>query len=108
MRPRILCLVLALLVHAYLAEILAAQQPRRFNADESKAGGYTLPEALVCEDGSRVRDVETWKTKRRAEILRSFEQLMYGVTPSPPRGTSERRVDRFSRKPEEFGVAPAG
>ena len=56
----------------------------KFNEDESKVGAYTLPDALLCDDGSRVKDVQTWQTKRRGEILRSFATHMYGVTPGPP------------------------
>jgi hypothetical protein len=64
--------------------ILHGQSPRRFNEDESKVGAYTLPDALLCDDGSRVKDIQTWQTKRRGEILRLFATHMYGVTPGPP------------------------
>ena len=30
------------------------------NYDETKAGSYTLPDALVLEDGMRVRNAATW------------------------------------------------
>src|SRR6188768_1336840 len=63
---------------------LQGQSPRRFNEDESKVGAYTLPDALHCDDGSRVQNVQAWQTKRRGEILRSFATHMYGVTPGPP------------------------
>jgi len=38
---------------------------------------YTLPDALVFEDGSEVNTPEDWK-KRRAEILNLFEAEVYG------------------------------
>src|SRR4051794_27017690 len=60
------------------------QSPRRFNEDESKVGTYILPDALLCEDGSRVQSAQTWQSKRRGEILRAFATHMYGVTPAPP------------------------
>ncbi|MSU50372.1 MAG: acetylxylan esterase [Opitutus sp.] len=63
---------------------LEAAAPSRFNHDESKVGTYTLPDALLGEDGTRVTDVAAWRSKRRGEILRSFAAHMYGVTPQPP------------------------
>ncbi len=60
---------------------LEAAPANRFNHDETKVGSYTLPDALLGEDGARVTDVATWRSKRRAEILRSFAANMYGVTP---------------------------
>jgi predicted amidohydrolase YtcJ len=35
-----------------------------------------LPEPLVCSDGTRVTTAESWKTKRRPELLRLFETNM--------------------------------
>ena len=39
---------------------------------------YTLPDPLVCQDGTRVTDAATWNTKRRPELLKLFEQHVYG------------------------------
>jgi hypothetical protein len=36
---------------------------------------------MVCDDGTPVRDVRTWREKRRPEILRAFATGMYGRTP---------------------------
>ena len=52
------------------------------NYDESKVPAYTLPDPLLCEDGTKVADAETWRTKRRPEILRLFESEVYGRTPA--------------------------
>ena len=51
------------------------------NYDESKVPAYTLPDPLVCEDGTVVKDTTTWVEKRRPEILRLFENNMYGKVP---------------------------
>ena len=56
-------------------------QPRGFNYDESKVPKYTLPDPLVCLDGTKVTDKATWVKKRRPEILRLFEEHVYGRAP---------------------------
>ena len=48
--------------------------------DEAKVPPYTLPDPLVCLDGSRVTDARTWREKRRPELLRLFESEEYGKT----------------------------
>jgi len=48
--------------------------------DEAKVPPYTLPDPLVCQDGTRVTDVRTWREKRRPELLRLFESEEYGKT----------------------------
>lgn len=54
------------------------------NYDESKVRPYTLPDPLVCLDGTRVTDAKLWREKRRPEILRLFEEYMYGRAPGRP------------------------
>lgn len=49
--------------------------------DESKVPAYTLPDPLRMADGSRIADAEAWRTRRRPEILKLFEEHMYGRTP---------------------------
>lgn len=51
------------------------------NYDESKVGRYTLPDPLVFASGAPVRDAAGW-AKRRAEILRLYEQDIYGRIPA--------------------------
>ena len=50
------------------------------NTDESKVPPYTLPDPLVCVDGTRVTDPAMWKSKRRPELLRLFDSEIYGRT----------------------------
>jgi hypothetical protein len=48
--------------------------------DEEKVPKFTLPDPLVMLDGTKVTDVNTWKEKRRPEILKLFEINVYGRT----------------------------
>ena len=71
--------------------ILAGFAPQRPGTieDESKVPPYTLPDPLVCEDGTKVVDAKTWREKRRPELMERFEREVYGKTPidAPPRMT---------------------
>jgi hypothetical protein len=73
----------AVILAALLAAIASAQE---FNYDEAKVPTYTLPDPLVCADGTTVTDAETWRQKRRPEILRLFEEQMFGRAPGKPQG----------------------
>ncbi|MEJ2077331.1 MAG: acetylxylan esterase [Acidobacteriota bacterium] len=60
------------------------------NYDEAKAGGYTLPDPLILNNGRTVRDAETWWKQRRPEILEHFEKEVYGRIPkATPKVTFE-------------------
>jgi hypothetical protein len=59
-------------------------QPPGTNYDESLVPAYTLPDPLVCQDGTPVEDATTWKTRRRPEILALFEEHVYGRAPGKP------------------------
>jgi len=58
------------------------------NYDESKVPEYTLPDALVMNDGSKVRNAREWMKKRRPEILAMFETEVYGKAPGRPEDMS--------------------
>ncbi len=47
---------------------------------ESEVPPYTLPNALICDDGTRVTDANLWRNKRRPELLRIFEREIFGKT----------------------------
>lgn len=51
------------------------------NYDESKISDFTLPELLRFEDGRIVKNKRQWENGRRAEVLRIFEDHMYGQVP---------------------------
>ncbi len=66
------------------AGILA--QPAAPNYDEAQVPSYTLPDPLVSADGTRVTNKRAWEKKRRPELLRLFEEQVYGRSPGKPRG----------------------
>ena len=37
------------------------------NYDEALVPAYTLPEVLECQDGTPVREVAQWESRRRCE-----------------------------------------
>ncbi len=49
--------------------------------DESKVPVYSLPDPLICLDGSKILSKNDWINKRRKEILRLFETYVYGRVP---------------------------
>jgi hypothetical protein len=54
------------------------------NLDEEKVGPYTLPDPLVKADGTKVTTREEWINQRRPELIRIFEDQVYGKVPRPP------------------------
>lgn len=62
-----------------VAGLHAAAPP---NYDESKVGNLPLPDPLRCADGTEVRDAQTWREKRRPELLELFAREIYGRTPA--------------------------
>jgi len=65
--------------------------PAGANYDESKMPAYTLPDPLVCADGSPVKTAADWKGKRRPELLALIEREMFGK--APPRPPLSFKVD---------------
>jgi hypothetical protein len=64
--------------------ILTCQQsPKDFepNYEESKVPEYKLPDPLVFKNGKSVTSPSEWYGKRRPEILKLFEEKVYGKIP---------------------------
>src|SRR5215472_849813 len=59
-----------------------AQRVAGYNYDESKIPPYTLLDPLRLSDGHTVATSEQWFTQRRPEILRLFEENVFGVRPA--------------------------
>src|SRR5687768_17414508 len=81
MTPRC-CFSLSFLLIPVLSAFAATPPAPKFvpNYDESKVPAYTLPNALVLNDGTPVRDAATWRAKRRPELLEIFAREVYGRT----------------------------
>jgi len=64
-------------------ELVAKLTQRRSetNYNEQKVPEYTLPDPLLMSDGTQVTDAQTWKTKRRREVLELFRTYVYGRAP---------------------------
>ena len=56
--------------------------PNAANYDESKANPFpSLPDPLTLKNGEKVTTAETWRTKRRPEIVEDFDREIYGRIP---------------------------
>jgi (4-O-methyl)-D-glucuronate---lignin esterase len=62
------------------------------NQDESKVPAYTLPDPLRFDNGERVSDVKTWRTRRRPELIHLFETQVYGRSAHAPIGLKSVRA----------------
>lgn len=79
---------LLLLAWAMLILLRTFAAPAPANFDESKIGNLPLPDPLVLEDGTPVRNAAMWRERRRPELLELFAREVYGRTPAgrPPPG----------------------
>ncbi len=74
-----------------------AGQPAGVNYDEAKVPAYQLPEILRRADGGMVDTAAQWD-ERRTEILKLFEDQVYGSAPDAPLGM------RFSVLEQDAGA----
>jgi len=49
--------------------------------DEEKVPLYTLPEIMVAQNGRKIRNLKQWEKIRKPEILRLFQQEVFGKVP---------------------------
>ncbi len=63
------------------SSVSVAKPPADTNYDETKVPSYELPNALIDNAGQSVGRDE-WVAHRRGEVLRMFEDSVYGKTPS--------------------------
>lgn len=52
------------------------------NYYEEKVAPYTIPELLMTNDGRPVRDADMWFKVRRPELLRAYENEVFGRVPA--------------------------
>src|SRR5215470_6892623 len=66
------------------------------NYDESKVAPYSLPDPLVLSNGKAVRNADSWTKQRRPELIKLYENEIYGRVPAnAPKVTWEvGEVDR--------------
>lgn len=64
-----------------ICEICSHGFAEEANYDENKVSAYTLPDPLTLEDGAKVTNAKTWRERRRPEILRLFQEQVYGRSP---------------------------
>src|SRR5271156_3243491 len=63
--------------------------PNHANYDEAKANPFpNLPDALTLNRGRRVTTAELWWAERRPEIVKGFEEYIYGPVPKDMPGVS--------------------
>jgi hypothetical protein len=64
-----------------ITSLIGRVRRARLNFDEAKVPGYTLPDPLGIQYGSPISDSKDWIAERRPQILRLFEDHVYGRTP---------------------------
>lgn len=79
MRKPTLCATVLLLLFASVCPA----QPSEFNYDESKVPDFKLPDPLTLKSGKQVKNAKVWRAKRRGQIMKLFEQHVYGRSPQP-------------------------
>jgi hypothetical protein len=57
------------------------KDPNAANSDESKVSQYVLPDPLILKNGKKVSSVKVWNEQRRPEIVKDFENEVYGKLP---------------------------
>jgi hypothetical protein len=75
----------------------AVAQGFQANYDESKVPEYELPDPLIDREGEAVETVEHWQKGRRGEILKLFQEQVYGRVP-------ERGIDPADVRAEVLAV----
>jgi hypothetical protein len=58
-----------------------AQSASESNYDEAKVPAYVLPEPLITSGNKQVKNKRSWEKHRRPEILKLFEDNIYGQMP---------------------------
>jgi hypothetical protein len=81
-----------IIILGFLLSISSHAQREDVNYDETKVPEYKLPDPLINNDGSPVKDHMQWTSSRREEVLNLFEEHMYGRIPEQFNGEIEFKV----------------
>ena len=81
-KKKIVSMMFMFLLITNLTMVIA--QPKGYNYDESKVPKYELPNLLILPGGIEISEKEIWFKKRRPQILKLFEQQVYGKAPDKP------------------------
>jgi hypothetical protein len=65
----------------FLLAFLSFNAHCQINYDEAKVPEYKLPEMLISNNGEKIQTSEDWVNIRRPEIIKLFEEYMYGRVP---------------------------
>ena len=63
------------------------------NHDESKVGGYTLPDMFALNNGKKITTSLVWERQRRGELLELYRREVYGSSPPKPDTLTFRIVE---------------
>lgn len=64
-----------------LISINVSAQLNQVNYDENEVPEYKLPELLISKSGRKIKNTKRWEKIRRTEILKLFQQEIYGKVP---------------------------
>jgi hypothetical protein len=65
----------------FISIAVSAQDHKESNYDEAKVPVYALPDPLTTEAGKKVNNKNVWEKNRRPELLKLFEDNVYGQVP---------------------------
>lgn len=78
---RVVLLLVVIILVAGRYRAACGQERRQVNYDESNVPEYTLPALFTASGGDPVHTVKAWEYRRREEIVRLFEEHVYGSVP---------------------------
>jgi hypothetical protein len=93
----------SVLLFYLLVMVLSLSAQDEFNYDESKVASYVLPDPLLFPGGRKVKTVKSWENKRRPQILKLFEEQMFGKIPAGLKITSVRTREESNDTPYKNG-----
>ncbi len=93
--------LLVLLVCTFF--LLPGFAQKEANYDESKVPSFSLPDPLILDNGKKVKSVKVWEKKRRPQLLRLFEEQVYGKMPSDLKMTGFRIMEESEETPYPNG-----